>query len=306
LLAGLPQGGYRLVPKVSTASVGLLLAPNLNHPAPAMRSILSDPRFRKALSHAVDREEINRIMFRGRGTPRQAAPLKESAFYSASYESAYIAYDPAKATALLDEMGLKADKNGKRMRPDSEPLEVLLEVMVTIQSWVDTAEIIASNLKAVGIQAEVKSESRELFRQRTQSASHDIALWPGDGGIECLLEPRWYFPCSLESLQAPLYGQWYQTRGRQGEEPPEQIKALMRIFDEITVAASQEKQKELFAEIIKANEQNLWVVGLVHQPVDYYVVAKNMYNLPKKDFQSWIYPNPGPIHPEQFSFTAPK
>jgi hypothetical protein len=31
-----------------------------------------------------------------------------------------------------------------------------------------------------------------------------------------------------------------------------------------------------------------------------------MINVPKKDFESWTYPNPGPIHPEQFSFTADK
>jgi hypothetical protein len=30
-----------------------------------------------------------------------------------------------------------------------------------------------------------------------------------------------------------------------------------------------------------------------------------MYNIPKKDFQSWIYPNPGPVYPEQFFFASP-
>lgn len=306
LLAGMAKGDYRLVPKDSTASVGLLLAPNLNHPDPVMRKILSDPRFRKALSHAINRNEINRLVYRGKGTMRQAAPLKDSAFYSQSYESAYIDHNVGIANTLLDEMGLKMGEDGKRLRPDGQPLLLLLDVMTGIQSWVDTAEIVASNLKAVGIQADLKSESRELFRMRTQSAAHDIALWPGDGGMECLLDPRWYFPYNSESLQAPLYAQWYQTRGKQGEEPPAQIKELMSIFDQITVSPSEEKQKELFDRIIKANEENLWVIGLVGQPADYYVVAKSMFNVAKRDFQSWIYPNPGPIHPEQFSFTKPQ
>lgn len=305
LLAGMAKGEYRLVPKVSTASVGLLLAPNLNHPDPVMRKILSDPRFRKALSHAINRDEINRLIFRGKGIPRQAAPLKESAFYSASYAKAYIDHNVGIANSLLDEMGLKVGEEGKRLRPDGQPFLLLLDVMTGIQSWVDTAEIVASNLKAVGIQADLKSESRELFRMRTQTAAHDIALWPGDGGMECLLDPRWYFPYNSESLQAPLYAKWYQTRGKQGDEPPDQIKELMKTYDQITVSPSEAKQKELFDRIIKANEENLWVIGLVQQPPDYYVVAKSMYNVPDKDFQSWIYPNPGPIHPEQFSFTKP-
>jgi peptide/nickel transport system substrate-binding protein len=306
LLASAAQGKYRLVPKTSTASVGSLLCPNLNHKDPVMQKILADRRFRIALSHAVNRTELNKIVYRGRGIPRQAAPLPESDFYSASYEKAYLEHDPAKARALLDEMGLKTDKAGKRLRPDGQPLQLSLDVVVNIQTWVDTAEIIASNLKSIGIDTEVKSETRELFRQRTQSAAHDIALWAGDGGLECLLEPRWYFPYSTESLNAPLYGQWCQTEGKKGEEPPKEIKELIEIYHKILRTVSPDEKKKLFSKIIAADEQNLWVIGLVHSPPDYYVIAPNMFNIPKKDFDSWIYPNPGPIHPEQFSFEPKK
>jgi peptide/nickel transport system substrate-binding protein len=306
LLASAGDGKYRLVPKTSTASVGLLMAPNLNHKDAAIREVLSDARFRKAVSHAVNRNEINKIVYRGKGMPRQAAPLKESDFYSASYEKAYLEYDPTKAAALLDEMGVKLGSDGKRRRPDGKPLQLSLDVLVRIQSWVDVAEIVASNLKSLGLDVEVKSEAPDLFRQRTQNAQHDIALWPGDGGMECLLEPRWYFPYSSESLNAPVYAQWYQSGGKKGEEPPPAIKGMMDIYNQIMMTVSEEKQKELFAKILKANEENLWVIGLVHDPPDYYVVSKDMYNVPKKDFQSWIYPNPGPIHPEQFSFTKSK
>lgn len=306
LLSRAGQGKYRLVPKTSTASVGLLLAPNINHRDPKMREILSDPRFRKAISYAINRNEINKIVYRGKGTARQAAPLKGSAFYSHSYENAYLEYQPTKAAELLDEMGITVGPLGKRMRTDGEPLKISLDVMVSIHSWVDAAEIVSSNLKSIGMDVEVKSESMSLFRQRTQSASHDIALWPGDGGIECLLDPRWYFPFSSESLNAPLYAKWFQSDGRKGEEPPQVIKEMMETYDQIVATVSDEKKRDLFNKIISANEENLWVIGLVHDPPDYYVVAENMFNVVKKDFQSWIYPNPGPIHPEQFSFSKDK
>ena len=303
LLASRGGSDYRLVPKISTASVGLLLAPNLNHQDPVMKKVLSDKRFRFALSHAINRKEINKIVYRGQGTPRQAAPLKESPYYSESYEKTALEYDPAKASALLDEMGLKQGPDGKRIGPDNKPFRLTLDVMVEIQSWVDCAEIIASNLKSVGIDAEVKSETRGLFRQRVQGAAHDIALWPGDGGMECLLEPRWYFPYSSESLNAPYYGKWYQSGGKSGDKPPEIIKSLMDSYNSILKTVSKKEQEALFAKIIKADQENLWVIGLVHEPPDYYVVAKNLHNVPKQDFQSWIYPNPGPLHPEQFFFS---
>lgn len=306
LLASAGNGNFRLVPKTLSASVGILLAPNINHKDPVMRSILSDKRFRIALSHAVNRSEINKIVCRGKGIPRQAAPLKESGYHSASYENAYTDFDLTKANALLDEMGLTTTKDGKRLRPDGKHLQISLDVVATMPGWVDTAEIVASNLKKVGIDTEVKSETMELFRQRTQNASHDIALWPGDGGLECLLDPRWYFPFSSESLNAPMYGQWFQSGGSRGEEPPYDIKELMQIYDEILRTVSTDRQKELLQKIIESDEKNLWVIGLVQDPPDYYVVSKKMFNLPQRDLQSWIYPNPGPINPEQFSFERKK
>lgn len=306
LLSSVGQGKFRLVPKSSTASVGLLLAPNINHRDPAMRKILSDPRFRQALSFAINRTEINKIVYRGRGKPRQAAPLEASPFYSPSYEKAYTKYDPAKAAALLDEMGLKTNRDGKRMRQDGEPLRLSLDVVVVIPSWVDMAEIVSSNFRAVGIDTEVKSETKELFRQRTQSAQHDIALWSGDGGMECLLDPRWYFPYNSESLQAPLFSQWYQSDGKKGEEPPQEIKDMMSAYDKIIHTVADADKKALFNKILAENEKNLWVIGLVHDPPDFYVVSPKMINVPKKDFQSWTYPNPGPIYPEQFSYDKGK
>lgn len=306
LLAQLGSGNYRLVPKISTASVGLLLAPNLNHQDPVMKRILGDKRFRIAMSHAIRRTEINEILYRGKGVPRQPAPLKESGYFKESYEKCHLEYDPALADKMLDEMGLKVGPDGWRLRPDGQRLLISLDVMASIQTWVDAAEIIASDLKKIKIDTAVKSETRELFRQRTQSCAHDIALWPGDGGLECLLEPRWYFPYSSESLQAPLYAQWYQSRGKQGEEPPADIKKMMETFDKIVHTVDNKQKRDLFDTILAINEENLYVIGLVYQPPDYYVVAPNMKNIPASDFQSWIYPNPGPIHPEQFFFDRSK
>ncbi|MGC8603218.1 MAG: ABC transporter substrate-binding protein [Desulfomonilaceae bacterium] len=306
LLTSENNGKFRLIPKTLSASVGILLAPNINHKDPVTKAIFSDRRFRIALSHAINRAEINKIVCRDKGIPRQAAPLKDSKFYCESYEKSHTDFDPAKANALLDEMGLKTSADGKRLRPDGAPLQISMDVVKTIPGWVDTAEILASNLKKIGIDTEIKSETMELFRQRTQNAAHDIALWPGDGGMECLLDPRWYFPYSLESLNAPKFGLWFQSQGGRGDEPPREISEQMRNYDYILRTISEEKQKELFREIIKSDEENLWVIGLVQDPPNYYVVSKKMFNLPKRDIQSWIYPNPGPIHPEQFSFEPKK
>jgi peptide/nickel transport system substrate-binding protein len=303
LLENLKDKRYRLVPKASTASVAVLMAPNLNHKDPVLRKVLSDRRFRIALSHAVHRPAINKIVFRGLGKPRQAAPLKGSRFYRPSYEKIYTRFDPAKAMALMDEMGLRIGPNGKRLRPDGKPLEIELAVAVNVQSWVDAAEIVSSNLRDVGIQAMVKTETLGALRSKVKAAEHDIALWSGDGGMHCLLDPRWYFPYSWESFNAPRYGQWFQGNIGSEEEPPDNIKALMNIYRTILQTSSKDAQQRLFEGILEANEHNLWVIGLVHGPPDYYVVGTDFHNVPSHDYSSWMYPNPGPIHPEQFYMT---
>ncbi len=294
------KGGYRLVPVISEASVGVLMAPNLNHKDPEMRKIISDKRFRFALSHSVDRDSINKIVFGRRGIPRQAAPLKSSRFYRPSYEKAHLAYDPEKAKGLLDAMGLRSSHDGWRLRSDGKPLKIHIDALINVQSWLDSASIIATDLQKIGIDAVVQPQNLSNFRKRVKAAEHDLALWSGDGGMHCLLDPRWYFPYSEESLQAPLFGLWFQSGGREGVEPPQEIKELMQLYDSILKTSSHQLQEKLFSRITQANEQNLWVIGLVRNPPDYYLVGRDFYNLPLFDCSGWSYPNPGPIHPEQF------
>jgi peptide/nickel transport system substrate-binding protein len=103
-----------------------------------------------------------------------------------------------------------------------------------------------------------------------------------------------------------LFSQWYQCDGKKGEEPPQEIKDMMSAYDKIIHTVSDAEKKALFNKILAENEKNLWVIGLVHDPPDFYVVSPKMINVPKKDFQSWTYPNPGPIYPEQFSYDKGK
>lgn len=300
LLANRAIGNYHLVPKYPTASVGLVLAPNLNHEDQVLNELLSQRDFRIALSHAINREAINKIVYLGKGTPRQAAPLKASPFYRKEYEEAYIEFDRVRADALLDKLGVKRNGSGMRVRSDGKPLRLNILVLSDMTGWGDTAELIAEDLRNVGIEAGVREEPREVFRHIVKTAQHDLVLWPGDGGLHSLLDPRWYFPYSWESLHAPLFGEWYRSWGRKGVQPPEDLRELMEIYNHIQSAATESERVERFTRILKANEKNLWVLGLVKSPPDYYVVHNRFHNVPERDYQGWIYPNPGPIHPEQF------
>ena len=44
---------------------------NYTHKDPVLREIFNDIRFRRALSHAINRSEVQELIFLGQGKPRQ-------------------------------------------------------------------------------------------------------------------------------------------------------------------------------------------------------------------------------------------
>ena len=55
-------------------SIGSRLAFNITHADPKLRAVYGDLRFRQAVSHAINRDEMNEVLYFGLGTPSQALP----------------------------------------------------------------------------------------------------------------------------------------------------------------------------------------------------------------------------------------
>ena len=83
---------------------------------------LQNRDFRIALSHGMDREQLNEAFWLGLGTPGTQV-LAESSPYNPGpeYRSMHSTYDPQRANELLDALGLTArDSQGYRLRTDGE------------------------------------------------------------------------------------------------------------------------------------------------------------------------------------------
>ena len=190
------SGGYRViaVPGVNASEAAFSI--NQNYPDPALREIFNDVRFRRALSTALDREEINETVYSGLGTPRQATTLANASFYKPEWGEAhpYLAHDPDKANELLDDMGLTArDADGFRLVPGGDTLVLLLEYP---ESFPDPTmfELMKEYWEDVGLKILVKGElalAWALFGQRTSALDHMIMVHPYQtvGEIAFLVEP---------------------------------------------------------------------------------------------------------------------
>jgi peptide/nickel transport system substrate-binding protein len=289
-MEGREKGGYRVFHWLNGSGGTNNLALNLNHKDPVMRDIIRDHRFRKALSFALNRDELNTVEFFGIGMPRQPSPPPTSPFYDEAYESAYTEYAPEKARKLLDEMGLKTNEKGTRLRPDGEPLFLRIE---TSSNNNRALELVAGYWKDVGVNAEVKDEARQLFYERKRGAMHDVGVWGGSDEQMAVLDPRWLLPFSDESIQAVDFARWYSTDGKRGEVPTGDIRRVIELFWEVERTADPEGQVRLMKEIIDLNRKNLWVIGTIGEVPTFFLVKNSFRNVPEVAMEGWSFRTPG-------------
>ena len=293
--------GYKVFHWIGSGGADAAIALNLNHRDPVLRDIIHNRRFRIALSHAMNRDELNEIGFFGVGKPRQMAPSKASPFYSPEYEVAYTAYDPSKANALLDEMGLtKRNRDGIRLRPDGKPLRLSIE-MASVFLSTPVFELVAGYWTDVGVKAELKLEARQLFYTRKAALMHDVGIWGAADELIPVMDPRWFFPVSEESIQGIGYARWYQTNGRKGEMPPPEIQRCMELYREIERTPDESEQIRLFHEIMELNRQNLWVIATVGDLPAIFLVKDSFRNVPRKAVSGWVFRTPGNTAPECYA-----
>ncbi|MBI1294578.1 ABC transporter substrate-binding protein [bacterium] len=298
-------GEYGFFDTIPSSMNGVAIALNLTHKDPVKREIYQNKDFRVALSHAINRQEIIDVVFVGQGEPYQLAPRPTSPFYNEQLAKQYTEYDLDLANEILD--GLFPEKNsaGFRLGPDGNPILVDVQVTSVNVSQIDTMELVKGYWETVGIQTNVNSIDRSLFYTRKDGNEHDAAVWGGDGGLDVVLEPRWYFPYSGESLFAQAWVTYYNNPSGQGaltapEEPPAATQAQMDLYDQIKASGSAEQQAELMAELLQIAADEFYAIGIVLPAPGYGIVKNNFHNVLSPMPGSWLYPHPGPTNPEQY------
>jgi peptide/nickel transport system substrate-binding protein len=298
------KGNYRFFETIPSSMNTAVIALNLAHKDPVLRQIFQDKRFRMALSHAINRKEAIDLIYVGQGEPWQPAPRKESIFYNERLAKQYLEYNPQLANRLLDEMGLtRKDSRGMRLRPDGKPIYIAFEVVATQTDRVDYLRLVKQYWAAIGIDMDIKAEDRSIFYTRKEANEHDAGIWGGDGGMEVILEPRWYFPFSYESIYATAWARWFITNGRDGEEPPEPTKQQMELYRQLSATGDEGKQVELMKQILDIAANQFYAIGLSLPVSGYGIVRNDFHNVPKTMIGAWLYPNPGPVNPPQFFST---
>lgn len=129
-----------------------MLELNLRNP------ILAERRVRQAIAHAIDRQFILKNIWCGNGTLSTGpVPPQLKQFYTA--DVAKYDFNPKKAEELLDAAGYKRGADGMRFKIMHDPLPFGPDYM-------RTAEVMKQNLKAVGIDVEIRSQDTPTWLRR--------------------------------------------------------------------------------------------------------------------------------------------
>src|SRR3546814_59199 len=246
LKAAEERSGYHVRLWKTVRGAQLALYPNLNVADPVWRALNRDARFRQALSLGINRAEINQVIYYGLCLPANNLVLPDSPLYKPAYGEAYTAFDPAKANALLDEIGLtKRNSDGYRLLPDGRPLEIIVETAGENDEEVDVLELIRDSWRQIGVKLFTKPLQREMLRNRIFSGETVMAISFGsENGIPTpLSSPQEFVPIHQMSLQWPMWGQYAETNGNSGQpvDMPQAEKRL-ELYDQWQLAQSREQK----------------------------------------------------------------
>ena len=269
----------------------MALYPNLNASDPSFRALNRDPRFRRALSMAIDRDEINQLIYFGLGLPGNQSVLPDSPLYQDGYRERYANFDPDAANALLDEIGLteRNDEN-TRLMPSGEPLEIVVETAGESTQETDILELITDHWKQVGVKLHIKPSQREMLRNRIFAGDTVMTLWFGyENGVPTPdMSPGEFAPTSQHGYHWPKWGQHHETSGRSGEaiDIPE-AQTLMDLFYAWSKATSPEARAEAWAEMLAIHAEQVYTIGLVAQVPQPIVISEKLRNVPADGIYNW-------------------
>ncbi|WP_437947747.1 ABC transporter substrate-binding protein [Sorangium sp. So ce296] len=145
----------------------------------ATRKPFDDVRVRKAISMAIDREQIVKLAADNYTHGADATGLDDSyeRFRSEKAVAAgdWVRFDPQRANEILDDAGYPRGADGIRTR-NGKSLRFEINVVSGWSDWVRAVQIIVQNLQTVGIDATMRTYDFSAFFAALQKGAFDMSM----------------------------------------------------------------------------------------------------------------------------------
>jgi peptide/nickel transport system substrate-binding protein len=269
----------------------IVLFPNLTCNNQTWRGVFRDVRCRRALSLAIDRDEINQAIYFGLGAPANNTVLNFSPLYKPEYSTTWATYDTDQANQLLDQMGLtKRNDDGLRLLPDGQPMVIIIDTSGESTEETDVLQLIRDSWKKIGIDLFAKPSELEVFRNRIFAGDSLMSISVGlDNGFPSADMSPWEFcPDSQQQLQWAKWGQYYETGNQDGEkvDVPEAQK-LFDLMQQWREAMDTASRANIWEQILAIWTDQVFTIGTVANVPQPVVVNRHLHNIPEKAVWSW-------------------
>ena len=315
---------------------------NQDYREDAYRELFRTLEFQRALSHAWNRAEAQKILYFETGEMTTGTLSPKAIEYQfndeakqryAEWRDLAVEYDPDKSEDLLDEIDI-VDTTGDGWRNFPDGSELLIRFDAPGDEGTEHAtknELLAKNWNEIGIQTmmnPIASGHDEMWRA---GESMSKCAWEVGDGPNHLVFPHWLVPIG-DSRWAPMQGRMYAVRGTEKEgteldvdpwerqpprldpEPGGPVEQLWGIYDRTKVEADTMARHKMVWDMIKIHvEHGPFFMGCVANMPRLLHVSKDMRNVPTRDDLAtggfgnpWILPHPAVWNPEIFYYENPE
>lgn len=142
-----------------------------------LAEICRDVRFRRPLSLALNRKEINETKYYGLGVAGQLGASSVLPWFDKEKQDpyAYTEYDPEKANRLLDAMKLKWDRSNEyRLRSDGKTLSIVVNPLQEHIAFAEIATLAVEHWKEIGVGTIFKLQPIPYLFKRSQTGELEI------------------------------------------------------------------------------------------------------------------------------------
>ena len=176
------------------SSMGIFF--NFDTPDEDVRKVIRNVDFRRAVSLAINRPEIGRVLFFDQLVPMGASFSPDSPYFEKEVGTLYSEYDPEKAKKILDDAGI-VDKDGDGIRelPSGEKCEVLWDVYEH-DLYSPLSEMVVEDIAKVGIKFILNIQHQNLITERREAGEFQVSTYDYTSTIEPLAALEWWTPAT--------------------------------------------------------------------------------------------------------------
>jgi len=169
--------------------------------------------------------------------------------------------------------------------------------------------LLKEDWQKIGINLILKPISIDLAWQRYAANEVEMgSLW-FDGGMDVwfTLRPEYMVSMTpgIAAVWSGLWITWYVSGGKEGEEPPEEMKKNIERWEKMLITMDEAERIRLGKEILRSNAENLWTIGIIGMAPTPVIVRNNLRNIPEEIPFGWDLYFFTIANPEQFFLKPP-